>query len=285
MNFNQLKQYIYLVRLNKPIGILLLLWPTLWALWLASAGKPDPSIVIIFILGVILMRSAGCIINDFADRNFDGHVARTRERPLATGKIQTKSALMLFVFLCLCAFGLVLFLNRLTILLAFVGAALTMIYPFMKRFTNLPQFGLGFAYSWGVPMAFAAQTNSIPPEIWIVFFPAALWPVIYDTMYAMVDRNDDLKIGVKSTAILFGQHDRSILALLQMLFIGIFIGVGVQFELRWPYFISIVLAAILCVYQQWLIKDRIRDNCFKAFLNNHWLGLIVFVGIVASYGL
>lgn len=280
MNRVMIKQYINLMRLNKPIGILLLLWPTLWALWLASDGKPHLSIVIIFILGVVLMRSAGCIINDYADRNFDQHVQRTRERPLVTGKVTVKAALTLFSILISCAFLLVLLLNRLTILLAFVGAALAIVYPFLKRFTNLPQVGLSLAYSWGVPMAFAAETNSISFSAWILFFTAILWPMIFDTFYAMVDRADDMKIGIKSTAILFGKWDKLIIAILQILFLLSLILVGYLFNLNKFYFLSLFIAAILFLYQQVLIKDRYREQCFKAFLNNHWVGLIVFVGIV-----
>ncbi len=279
MNFEKIKQYIYLMRLNKPIGILLLLWPTLWALWLASLGKPNVSIVIIFILGVILMRSAGCVINDYADRNFDRHVLRTRERPLATGKITGKEAWILFSILMACAFLLVLLLNPLTILLAFVGALLTMIYPFMKRFTNLPQVGLSLAYSWGVPMAFAAETNTVPLAAWMLFFTAIVWPVIFDTFYAMVDRDDDVKIGIKSTAILFGKNDKLMIGVLQMLFLLSLIMVGYIFNLNAFYFLSLLIAALLFLYQQVLIKNRDREQCFKAFLNNHWVGLVIFLGI------
>lgn len=279
MNFEKIKQYIYLMRLNKPIGILLLLWPTLWALWLASNGKPNIPIVIIFILGVILMRSAGCVINDYADRNFDRHVLRTRERPLATGKITGKEAWILFSILMACAFLLVLLLNPLTILLAFVGALLTMIYPFMKRFTNLPQVGLSLAYSWGVPMAFAAETNTVPLAAWMLFFTAIVWPVIFDTFYAMVDRDDDVKIGIKSTAILFGKNDKLMIGALQMLFLLSLIMVGYIFNLNAFYFLSLLIAALLFLYQQILIKNRDREQCFKAFLNNHWVGLVIFLGI------
>jgi 4-hydroxybenzoate polyprenyltransferase len=283
MSFDQFKQYVYLVRLNKPIGILLLLWPTLWALWLASDGKPEYRIVCIFVLGVFLTRSAGCIINDFADRKWDAHVERTRERPLATGKIKPRAALLLFGVLCLLAFLLVLMLNRLTVMLAFVGVGLMVFYPFMKRFTHLPQLGLGLAYAWGVPMAFAAQTNAVPLQAWLVFLAAAVWPVIYDTMYAMVDRSDDVKVGIKSTAILFGKYDRMMIGLLQLIFLGLLVQVGNVFKLNWPYFLSLAIVAILFVYQFWLIKDNDRKQCFKAFLNNHWVGLGVFLGVFSSY--
>ena len=270
---------------NKPIGIFLLLWPTLWALWLASAGQPQMFIVGIFIVGVILMRSAGCIINDIADRNFDGHVERTRNRPLAAGKISVKTALVLFFILIICAFVCVLQLNRFTILLSFVGAALAVIYPFMKRFTHLPQVGLGFAFAWGVPMAFAAETSAIAPDAWLLFSAAVLWPILYDTLYAMADREDDIKIGVKSTAILFGEWDRAIVGILQILFLCVLAAVGYYFNLQSIYFLSLFIAAGFFIYQQFLIKNRDRKKCFQAFLNNHWVGLIIFVGIAASYGL
>ncbi len=280
---SSLKNYISLMRLNKPIGILLLLWPTLWALWLAGEGKPDLSIVFIFISGVILMRSAGCIINDFADRHFDTFVARTKDRPLAAGKIKVKSALILFAFLCLCGFLLVLFLNRLTVFLAFIAAFLAIFYPFMKRFTHLPQVGLGIAFAWSVPMAFAAQTNSISIEAWLVFLAATVWPIIYDTIYAMVDRADDEKIGIKSTAILFGKYDKLFIAGLQIIFLGLMIWIGFVYHLNFFYYLSIFIAGMLSGYQQWLIKDGDRGKCFNAFLNNHWLGFVIFLGIVLSY--
>lgn len=280
---DQLKQCAYLMRLHKPIGIFLLLWPTLWALWLASAGKPNVIIVVIFILGVILMRSAGCVINDIADRNIDGRVERTRLRPLATGKVSVREALVLFFILIFAAFLLVLLLNTFTILLAFVGAALTVFYPLMKRFTHLPQVGLGVAFAWSVPMAFAAEINSIPASAWLVFVIAVIWPVIYDTMYAMVDRRDDLKIGVKSTAILFGSHDKFIIGLLQSIILLLFVLLGYFFQLNLYYYCSVIVAALLFSYQQWLIKDREPQKCFAAFLNNHWVGLSVFTGIFLSY--
>lgn len=280
MNGSILKEYIALMRLNKPIGIYLLLWPTLWALWIAGEGKPDLMITCIFISGVILMRSAGCIINDFADRDFDAHVARTRERPLATQKITSRSALILFAVLLVCAFLLVLMLNRLTIFLAFIGAGLAIFYPFMKRFTHLPQLGLGLAFAWGVPMAFAAQTNEISSSAWLVFLAGAIWPVMYDTLYAMADRSDDIKIGIKSTAILFGKSDKLIVGLLQLVFLCLLTVIGVLYKLQWYFFISIFIAGLFFVYQQWLIRDRDPKNCIKAFLNNHWVGLVIFLGII-----
>lgn len=283
MQMNQFKQYLYLMRMHKPIGIFLLLWPTLWALWLAGDGQPNLFIVIIFILGVIIMRAAGCIINDFADRNFDGHVERTRDRPLVTKKISTRSALILFSVLILCAFMLVLLLNRLTLYLAVVGAVLTVFYPFMKRFTHLPQLGLGVAFAWSVPMAFAALTDAIPRDAWLVFFAAAIWPVIYDTIYAMVDRVDDEKIGIKSTAILFGKNDRLIIGILQLVFLWVLVWIGVLFYLSWLYYLGLVFAAGFCCYQQWLLSFKDRGKYFSAFLNNHLLGMVVFAGIVLSY--
>jgi 4-hydroxybenzoate polyprenyltransferase len=274
------KKYCILMRLNKPIGILLLLWPTLWALWLAHRGLPGYKILGIFIAGVVLMRSAGCVINDFADRHFDAHVKRTATRPLATGSIHPRRAILLFVMLTLIAFILVLLLNEYTILLAFVGALLAVAYPFMKRFTHLPQVGLGLAFSWGVPMAFAAENNTIPYSAWVLFFTAILWPVIYDTMYAMTDRDDDVKIGLKSTAILFAGYDRLIIGVLQGLFLLGLVYVGVLFKLSNYYNVSLVIVAGFFVYQQILIKNRDRQRCFQAFLNNHWVGLVIFVGIL-----
>ncbi len=283
INHLQLKQYAYLMRLHKPIGILLLLWPTLWAIWLASAGHPDGTVLCVFVLGVILMRSAGCVINDFADRHVDGAVSRTRERPLVTKKVSTKAALFLFALLSLLAFSLVFLLNRLTVELAIVGAALTVFYPLMKRFTYLPQFGLGVAFSWGIPMAFAAETGFVSTEAWVVFFAALWWPIIYDTMYAMTDRQDDLQVGIKSTAILFGHADKLWIGLLQILFLFLLVSVGILFHLKWVYYMSLIVVALLFGYQQMLIANRDPARCFKAFLNNHWVGLVIFVGIMLSF--
>lgn len=278
-----LKHYIHLARLNKPIGIFLLLWPTLWALWLASSGHLSSKLLFIFMAGVVLMRSAGCVVNDFADRHFDGRVARTRERPLAMQVITPARALLFAGFLSLAAFILVLFCNKLTIQLAFVGAALAVIYPFMKRFTHLPQLGLGLAFAWGVPMAFAATTGNIPPNAWLVFAVAALWPVIYDTMYAMVDRVDDVKIGVKSTAILLGKYDVAIIFFLQIVMLMLLFALGIFFQLQTFYYYSLIIIAILFLYQQHLIKNRDPAQCFRAFLNNHWVGMVIFLGILSSY--
>jgi 4-hydroxybenzoate polyprenyltransferase len=279
MNF---KSYAQLMRLHKPIGIFLLLWPTLWALWLASAGKPNVFIVIIFVMGTVLMRSAGCVINDFADRHVDKYVARTRERPLTSGKVTVQETLILFVVLMLTAFMLVLLLNWLTILLAVIAAVLAVSYPFLKRVTHLPQVGLGINFSWGVPMAFAAQNNVLTVADGYVFLATVIWAFMYDTVYAMVDRQDDIKIGVKSTAILFGNYDKVIIALLQLIFLAMLCYVGYIFHLRQIYFVSVFIAGLFFCYQQWLIKNREPDACFKAFLNNNWVGLIIFVGILLS---
>lgn len=275
-----LKQYFYLMRLDKPIGILLLLWPTLWALWLASNGKPDVIIVMIFCLGTVLTRTAGCVINDIADRHFDKFVERTQHRPLATGAISVKSALILFFMLMLAAFVLVLFLNPFTIALAFVGAALAVIYPFLKRVTHLPQAGLGLAFAWGVPMAFAAQLNELTAGCGIIFLATLIWIVMYDSLYALVDRSDDVKIGVKSTAILFGRFDRVIIGLLQLVCLLLWICVGAMFQLHWPYYLNLFFVFLLFCYQQYLIRARERALCFKAFLNNNWVGFIIFLGIL-----
>jgi len=278
----RLSQYAYLMRLEKPIGILLLLWPTLWALWLASDGNPNPKILTIFITGVILMRSAGCVVNDFADRHFDKYVERTRLRPLAAGKVSILEAFLLILLLALCALYLVLQCNQLTIRLAFIGAGLTVIYPFLKRITHLPQIGLGLAFTWGVPMAFAAENGVVSTSGWFLFFTGMLWPVIYDTMYAMVDKEDDVKIGVKSTAILFDAMDRMIICLLQSLFVILLIIVGLMFELNVIYYLCLIVVGILFVYQQYLIKDHNSKKCFNAFLNNNWVGLAIFAGIFLS---
>lgn len=280
---DRLRQYYYLTRLHRPIGIFLLLWPTLWALWIAAEGKPSIGVLVIFVTGVVLMRSAGCVINDYADRKIDPQVTRTRERPIATGKVSPREALLLFVVLCLVAFGLVLLTNPLTIYLSVGGALLAAIYPFMKRYTHLPQVVLGMTFAWAVPMAFAAQTGSISKLAWLIYVITVVWAVIYDTMYAMVDREDDIKIGVKSTAILFGEADRVILLILQVLmFLGFFL-LGKQVGLGSPYYYGVGVAMVLAVYQQFLIHWREPKGCFAAFLNNHWLGLAIFIGIVANY--
>ena len=280
---DRLYQYWLLARFNKPIGIFILLWPTLWALWIAGNGKPDLLVVIVFTLGVVLMRAAGCVINDYADRDFDPHVDRCKLRPIAAGNVSPKEALAVFVVLCLIAFGLVLLMNWYTIGLSFIGAFLAASYPFMKRFTHLPQAYLGAAFGFAVPMAFAAQTNQIPLVGWILYLAVLLWALVYDTMYAMVDIEDDLKIGVKSTAILFGKRVREITASLQIIIMALLVTVGVMQQLHWPYYAGLLVAAGLCVYQQRLIFYFDKPLCFKAFLNNNWFGLAVFVGLLASF--
>ncbi|MDD1620677.1 MAG: 4-hydroxybenzoate octaprenyltransferase [Methylococcaceae bacterium] len=280
---DRLHQYWLLARFDKPIGILILLWPTLWALWIASDGRPDIMVLTVFVLGVVLMRAAGCVINDYADKDFDPHVDRTKLRPIAAGKVNPKEALVVFVVLCLTAFGLVLLMNWYTIALSFVGAFLAASYPFMKRFTHLPQAYLGMAFGFAVPMAFAAQTNHIPLVAWILYLAVLLWALVYDTMYAMVDIDDDLKIGVKSTAILFGNRVREITGALQLVILGLLIAVGQMQQLGWPYYVGLGVAAALSVYQQVLIFHYHKPSCFKAFLNNNWFGLAVFAGLVLDY--
>jgi 4-hydroxybenzoate polyprenyltransferase len=275
--------YARLMRLDKPIGIMLLLWPTLWALWIAGDGHPRPWVVAVFVAGVVLMRSAGCVINDFADRDFDRHVERTAERPITSGRVSPREALVLFVLLVALAFVLVLTLNGLTLLLSLVGAFLAASYPFTKRLTHLPQAYLGAAFGWAVPMAFAAQTGSVDPRSWWLFLAVVSWAVIYDTMYAMVDRDDDLKIGIKSTAILFGRFDRLILGLLQLLMLAVLVHAGRLFGLGIFYYAGLALAALLMLYHQWLIRHRQRQHCFRAFLHNQWVGAAIFAGIFLDY--
>ena len=277
------RDYLHLMRLHRPIGIFLLLWPTLWALWIASAGHPDLHVLAVMVLGVVIMRSAGCVINDYADRDFDPHVARTLDRPIAAGRISPRQALLLFAALGLIAFGLVLTLNRLTIALSFVGLFLAVIYPFMKRYTYLPQVFLGAAFGWAIPMAYAAQTGAVPAIAWLLFIGNVLWSTAYDTMYAMTDREDDLRVGVKSTAILFGEADRLIIGVIQALLLIDLIIVGRQSELWAGYFIGLALAVGLMAYQQYLIRDRIPEACFQAFLNNNWFGAVVFFAIALGY--
>ena len=275
--------YWVLARFDRPIGTLILLWPALWALWLASDGKPDILALTVITLGVIVMRAAGCVINDYADRDFDPHVERTKTRPIAAGKIKPKSALIFFVVLCAVAFGLVLLLNTLTIKLSFIGAFLAASYPFMKRYTHLPQAYLGIAFGWAVPMAFAAQMNTIPPVAWVLYLAVTLWALVYDTMYAMVDKDDDLKIGVKSTAILFGNYERHIMAVLQCVILLLLFIVGELQNLGTFYYLSLLIAAGFSVYQQKLIFHREKTACFRAFLNNNWFGLVVFLGLLLNY--
>jgi 4-hydroxybenzoate polyprenyltransferase len=287
MNFsliiNRVQNYAILMRLHRPIGIYLLLWPTLWAIWIAASGYPQIITVIVFVMGVILMRSAGCVINDYADRHIDKHVQRTKQRPITTGQVSPKEALILFSVLCLLAFLLVLLLNTLTVILAFAGLFLAVIYPFMKRYTYFPQAFLGLAFGWAIPMAFAAELGYIPNIAWILFIINILWVIAYDTMYAMIDRADDLKIGVKSTAIFFGTADRIIIASLQVTVLILLLWVGVLLWLNWSYYLAVAMAAALAAYQQWLIRKRIPELCLQAFLNNHWFGLVIFVGLAMSY--
>lgn len=280
---NRALQYALLMRFDKPIGIYLLMWPALWALWLASEGQPDTWVLLIFILGVILMRAAGCVINDYADRNIDSHVARTKHRPIASGRVTPKEAKLLFTVLCLAAFVLVITLNTLTILLSFAALVLAAIYPFSKRYTYMPQVFLGLAFGWAVPMAFAAQTNHVPIVAWLLLTATVLWATAYDTMYAMVDRDDDIRIGVKSTAILLGEADKLVIAMIQGLFIITLWTAGTKLNMGLFYYMGLLAATCLSIYQQFLIKDRQPDKCFKAFLNNHWTGAAVFVGIVLQY--
>ncbi|TVO71932.1 4-hydroxybenzoate octaprenyltransferase [Sedimenticola selenatireducens] len=279
----QFDGYIRLIRLDKPIGILLLLWPALWALWMAGAGQPRWGVVLIFILGVALMRSAGCAINDYADRHFDGEVARTCGRPLATGLVSPKEALWIFAILCLIAFGLVLLLNQQTVVMSFVAVLLAALYPFMKRFTHLPQLVLGMAFGWAVPMAYMALTEAIPLIAWVLYVATIVWALIYDTEYAMVDRDDDLRIGVKSTAILFGRYDRLIIGLLQLVMIGLMITVGIQVGLGLYYYLGLTIASLLFVRQQQLISNREPAACFTAFLNNNCVGMMIFFGLLLDY--
>jgi 4-hydroxybenzoate polyprenyltransferase len=281
--FTRLRDYASLMRLDKPIGIFLLLWPTLWALLIASGGNPDPKVLLIFVAGVVLMRSAGCVINDYADREFDRHVSRTQNRPLTAGRVTTKEAKVLFVILCLFAFVLVLQLNLLTVGLSVIGVLLAAIYPFLKRVTHLPQVFLGIAFGWSVPMAFAAQTGSVPQIAWLMFVATVLWATVYDTLYAMVDREDDRVLGLKSTAILFGESDRQIIGLLQVMLLISLLMIGHQAELGLVYYLGVLFAAGFAGWQQYLIRFREREACFKAFLNNNWFGAVIFLGILFDY--
>ncbi|MDX1570214.1 MAG: 4-hydroxybenzoate octaprenyltransferase [Xanthomonadales bacterium] len=271
--------YLRLMRFDRPIGTLLLLWPTLWALWFAAGGFPDLKILLIFVAGVVVMRAAGCVINDYADRNIDPYVERTRDRPLARREIGEKSALMLFAILLAAAFALVALTNLLTILLALVGAFLAATYPFLKRYTYWPQIYLGAAFAWAVPMAYAAQTGEVTTLGWLLFAATVLWTTAYDTIYAMVDREDDVKIGVRSTAILLGDLDRIAIGIMQAAFLGALYLAGTRAGFGFTFNAGIGIAAVLIAYQLWLIRDRDRAECFRAFLNNNWVGLVIFVGL------
>jgi len=274
--------YFRLMRLNKPIGIYLLLWPTYWALFLSAGGWPDIDLLIIFTFGVIITRSAGCVINDYADREIDKHIARTRDRPITTGEISPKAALVLFIALGLAAFALVLLTNTLTIKISFIALALAVLYPFTKRWTNLPQLILGLAFAMSVPMAFSAQTGTVPASAGWIFLATVLWTLIYDTLYAMADRDEDLKIGVKSTAILFAKYDQIFITLLQILLMIVFIKIGNLFDLGTFYDISLIIILLFMIYHQFLIKKRQKMDYFKAFINNHFIGMTVFFGIFLS---
>jgi len=275
--------YIELMRLDKPIGILLLLWPTLSALWIAAEGLPDLSVLSVFILGVIIMRSAGCVVNDYADRNVDGQVTRTLNRPLIRGDVTPRQALILFASLGFLAFFLVAQLNELTIWMSLVAIFLAALYPFMKRYTYLPQVFLGMAFGWAIPMAFAAQTNEVPTIAWLLFLANILWTTAYDTFYAMADREDDMFAGVKSTAILFGDDDLVIIGVLQFMFLLVMVLIGGQLEMSISYYLGVLGAGLLSIYQQRVAKDKQPAHCLQAFLNNNWVGGVIFVGIVFHY--
>lgn len=280
---DRLLQYILLTRFDKPIGTLLLLWPTLWALWIAAEGTPSLHLLFVFTAGVLLTRSAGVVMNDIADRKFDLHVARTSTRPLTTGRVSPREALLLATTLTLLAFLLVLTTNRLTIMLSVAAIPLACLYPYMKRHTYVPQFFMGLAFSWGIPMAFAAQTGSVSRIAWLLYTANILWAMVYDTIYAMVDREDDIKIGVKSMAILFGETDRFFIGIMQLLFLLVLLLIGIQLEYGNYYYWSLVLTLLLFVYHQYLIRNRHAGDCFRAFLNNNWVGTAVFAGIVLNY--
>lgn len=274
--------YCRLMRIDKPIGSLLLLWPTYWALWLAGGQVPSLKLLVVFTLGVFFMRAAGCVVNDFADRRVDGHVKRTAQRPLPSGAVTEKESKALFVILVLISFGLVLTLNAMTIWLSVAGLALAWVYPFMKRFTHLPQVVLGMAFGWSIPMAYAAVSESLPLSCWLLFLANICWTVAYDTQYAMVDRDDDLKIGIKSTAILFGRFDKLIIGLLQLATLLLMVWIGYLNQLSGAYYWGILLAGALFIHQQKLIAQRERMPCFQAFLNNNYAGLVLFIGTVLS---
>jgi len=282
-NKSRLYQYYLLMRMDRPIGTWLLLWPTFWGLWIAAEGIPDIKFILIFALGVFVMRSAGCVINDYADRKIDKHISRTKDRPITSGKVSPKEALGLFAFCIAIAFILVLFLNTYTILLSFVALLLASIYPFMKRYTHYPQIVLGMAFSWAIPMGFAAQLNHIPDIAWLLYVVNIFWIVTYDTMYAMADREDDLKVGVKSTAIIFGEYDKLIIALLQFIFTVGMLMVAWLIQGGLFFYLGIAISVLFSVYQQHLIRNREPKACFQAFLNNHWLGLVIFIGIFLNY--
>jgi len=279
----QANRWLRLMRLDRPIGTYLLLWPTLWALWFAGEGSPSLANLIIFTLGVVSMRAAGCVINDYADRNVDGSVERTKNRPLPAGEIQPHQALILFFLLLCLSLALVLMTNQLTIILSFGGLALAATYPFLKRFTHLPQLGLGAAWAWAVPMAFAAERNQLPVTLWLIFVAVILWTIAFDTYYAMVDREDDLKVGIKSTAILFGRYDLLIIALLQLTALILLLIAGLEFGRSWFYMSGLIAAALYFVNQHIQARSREREACFESFLNNHRIGMVIFIGLAMDY--
>ncbi|HEY0268074.1 MAG TPA: 4-hydroxybenzoate octaprenyltransferase [Methyloradius sp.] len=278
----KLDAYERLMRLDKPIGILLLLWPTVWALWLAGEGHPHWLIVAIFVMGTILMRSAGCVLNDIADRKFDAHVERTQQRPLATNEVSMKEALILALILVLSAFAIVLYLNKLSVLLSFAALFLAASYPYTKRFFAIPQAYLGIAFGFGIPMAYAALTDTIPLVAWLMLVANIFWAIAYDTEYAIVDREDDLKIGIRSSAILFGRFDIIAIMACYLIMLSIMVFVGVHLGLKWPYYLGLAVAAGIAVYHYFLVKNRDRSRCFKAFLHNNWVGLAIFLGIFVA---
>jgi 4-hydroxybenzoate polyprenyltransferase len=279
----RIRDLIEVARLHRPIGIWLLLWPVLWGLWIAGASHPTPRILVIFVLGTVVMRSAGCVINDLADRDFDPFVKRTRDRPIASRRLAPHEALLWFLVLVGIALALVMQLDWKTVRLSFIGAVLAVSYPFFKRFFPLPQFYLGVAFSWGVPMVFMAELGAIPRVAWTLFFAGIIWAAIYDTMYAMVDRDDDLKIGIKSSAIVFGDMDKVIVGLLQALMLFTLYLAGKSMQFGWWYHVGLAGAAVFFVYQQWLIRHRRPADCFKAFLNNNYVGMSIFIGILLEY--
>src|SRR5262252_6630819 len=280
----RLEEYALLMRLDRPIGTWLLLWPALWALWVAGAGRPDPQVLIVFVVGVVVMRAAGCVINDFADRDIDPHVRRTRDRPLAARRVSPLEALALFAVLIAIALFLVTRLNALTVKLAFIGALLTVSYPFVKRFFPMPQLYLGISFGgWSVPMAFAAQTGVLPRVCWLLYIAAVIWAAVYDTIYAMIDREDDLKLGVKSSAILFADMDRFLIGVMQLMMLYALVLAGRSMHFGEWYEAGVLGAALLFLWQQWLIRKREPAGCLRAFLNNQYVGLAVFVGILLEY--
>jgi len=281
--FDRLLQYALLMRFDKPIGTYLLLWPTLWALWIAAEGDPNDTVALVFLLGVILMRASGCIINDYADRNIDIYIKRTENRPIATGRVSPREAITLFILNCILAFFLVLFTNLLTFMLSFGALVLAIAYPFTKRYTYMPQAFLGLAFGWSIPMAFAAQTEAVPHVAWLLLTATVIWATIYDTMYAMVDREEDVRIGVKSTAILFGDSDRTIIAMLQFTFFMTMLIIGNNLNLGFFYYVGLGAASLLSFYQLFLIRRRDPKRCLQAFKNNNWFGAVIFFGIVLHY--